>query len=74
MKLFYNDGTIVLGFWKVYISVTFKFNDSFRMRMFKQICCIEHYRKEVLLKEGRNLNSEDAAKEWIENFALFFPQ
>lgn len=46
---------------------------EFRVRMIEQICYIEHYRKEVLLNEGRRLTSEQAALEWIEKFAQDFP-
>lgn len=47
--------------------------DIFRLRMIEQICHIEHYRKEIKLAEGRELNSEDAAKEWIKRYADDFP-
>jgi hypothetical protein len=47
--------------------------DVFRLRMIEQICHIEHYRKEIQLAEGRELNSEDAAKEWITRYAGEFP-
>ncbi len=47
--------------------------DVFRMRMVEQVCYIEHYRKEVELKEGRELTSEQAALEWIEKSAEDFP-
>ena len=46
---------------------------EFRVRMIEQICYIEHYRKEVLLNEGRRITSEQAALEWIEKFAQDFP-
>jgi len=47
--------------------------DVFRLRMIEQICHIEHYRKEVNLVEGRELSSEQAAKEWIKRYADDFP-
>lgn len=47
--------------------------DVFRLRMIEQICHIEHYRKEVKLVEGRELSSEQAAKEWITRYADDFP-
>ncbi len=47
--------------------------DVFRLRMIEQICHIEHYRKEIKLAEGRELSSEDAAKEWISRYAGDFP-
>ena len=56
------------------IGVEFERNrDVYRLRMIEQICHIEHYRKEVLQSEGRELTSREAAKEWIEKFAGDFP-
>ncbi|MBL1142141.1 MAG: PilZ domain-containing protein [Proteobacteria bacterium] len=46
----------------------------FLLRMIEQICHIEHYRNEVLHEEGRQLDSEEAAKEWIEKHAENFPE
>jgi hypothetical protein len=48
-------------------------DDMFRARMVEQICHIEHYKREVLEKEGRELSAEEAAKEWISKFAVKFP-
>ena len=45
----------------------------FNLRMVEQVCHIEHYRKDVFEKEGRILNEEEAAKEWVEKFADKFP-
>ncbi|KAA3609761.1 MAG: PilZ domain-containing protein [Calditrichaeota bacterium] len=53
-----------------------KFNDdktSFRMRMIEQICYIEKYRDEMIAK-GRDLDWQDASKEWIAKYAKDFPQ
>ena len=50
-----------------------KSKDVFRLRMIEQICHIEHYRKEVEESEGRELNAQEAAKEWISKFAGEFP-
>lgn len=47
--------------------------DVYRLRMVEQICHIEHYKNEMLIKEGRNISSEQAANEWIEKFADEFP-
>lgn len=51
-------------------------NDStaFSLRMVEQVCHIEHYREEVLRCEGRELNPEEAALEWIEKYAKDFPR
>ena len=47
--------------------------DVFRLRMIEQICHIEHYRNEIARVEGRELSSQEAAKEWISKFAGDFP-
>ena len=48
--------------------------DVYSLRMVEQICHIEHYRKEVQIREGRNISSEEAAREWIAKFAGEFPK
>ena len=48
-------------------------DDMFSARMVEQVCHIEEYKQEVLLKEGRNLSSEEAALEWIKKYAKDFP-
>lgn len=50
-----------------------KSRDAFRLRMIEQICHIEHYRKEIAEQEGRELNPQEAAKEWIAKYAGEFP-
>ncbi|MDH3537570.1 MAG: PilZ domain-containing protein [Gammaproteobacteria bacterium] len=47
--------------------------DVYRLRMIEQICHIEHYRQEVRRTEGRELNSQEAASEWISKYAGDFP-
>lgn len=47
--------------------------DHFCVRMVEQLCYIEDYRRQVQHQEGRHLNSEEAAEEWIERFADRFP-
>ena len=47
--------------------------DSYKARMVEQICHIEHYKNEVLIKEGRKLTGQQAALEWIRRFASEFP-
>ncbi len=47
---------------------------DFRLRMIEQVCHIEHYRKEVREKEGRDLSGSEAAAEWIQKFAKDFPR
>ncbi len=46
---------------------------TFQARMVEQICHIEHYRIEMLEKEGRELTGEQAAIEWIGKYAADFP-
>ena len=41
--------------------------------MIEQVCHIEHYRKEVMLREGRELSAQEAAREWISKYAGDFP-
>ncbi len=48
--------------------------DAYRTRMIEQCCHIEHYKKEVLKKEGRQLTGAEAADEWIKKYADKFPQ
>lgn len=48
-------------------------DDAFNVRMVEQVCYIEHYRNEVLRAEGRRLNAEEAAAEWISAYSSNFP-
>ena len=50
-----------------------KSKDVYRLRMIEQICHIEHYRNEVSRVEGRELDTQEAAKEWITKYAGDFP-
>jgi hypothetical protein len=57
------------------VGVKFENKDSeFTMRLVEQACYIEEYRKEVALKEGRELTEEEAATEWIDKYAQSFPK
>ncbi len=47
--------------------------EVFRLRMIEQIRHIEHYRNEIERQEGRKLSTEEAAKEWISQYAGDFP-
>lgn len=56
------------------VGVKFRDNStSYNVRMVEQVCHIEHYRSEIYSTQGRELSSEEAAKEWIEKFAEDFP-
>ena len=46
--------------------------EAFSVRMVEQICHIEHYRQEVRQVEGRQLDSEAAALEWVSRYAADF--
>lgn len=50
-----------------------RIREAFRLRLIEQICHIEHYKREVRLKEGRTLTGEQAALEWISRYAAEFP-
>ena len=57
------------------VGVEFMEIDSlFRVRMVEQVCHIEHYKKEISSKEGRDVSGEEAAVEWIKKFAKQFPE
>jgi c-di-GMP-binding flagellar brake protein YcgR len=47
--------------------------DEFKARMVEQVCTIEKYRKDVREQEGRELDSQEAATEWITKYAGKFP-
>ena len=49
-----------------------KKTSEFRLRMIEQICYIEHYKSEILEKEGRKLSGKEAAVEWIKKYAKDF--
>ena len=48
-------------------------DDAFRVRMVEQVCHIENYRQEICAEEGRELDFEQAAAEWIGKFSAKFP-
>jgi hypothetical protein len=47
--------------------------DMFKARMAEQACHIDHYKNEILEREGRVLSREEAALEWIDKYAQHFP-
>ncbi len=47
--------------------------EAYETRMVEQVCHIEHYKREVREKEGREISSEQAALEWIKRYASKFP-
>ncbi len=48
-------------------------NDPFAARMVAQVKLIERYRDDVLRSEGRWLDGDSAALEWITRYAAQFP-
>ena len=48
--------------------------DHFRTRMVEQLFQIELYRQEVANREGRHLEMEEAAREWVKLYAAAFPR
>ncbi|WP_158269335.1 PilZ domain-containing protein [Saccharospirillum sp. MSK14-1] len=47
--------------------------DAFSVRMVEQLCRIEEYREKVQRTEGRDIDRDQAAREWIELHAAEFP-
>ena len=56
------------------VGIEFGSQDAFKTKMVEQLCQIEHYRQQVLNDEGRELNSEQAAGEWISLYACEFSE
>lgn len=55
------------------VGIKFTDNDEmFKVRMVQQICHIEQYKQRVLHEEGRELDSNAAAQEWIQRYAADF--
>ncbi len=55
------------------VGLEFTDKDSeFKVRMVEQVCHIMHYRNQVLATEGRELGNDEAAKEWIAQYAADF--
>lgn len=50
-----------------------KKTDHYAVRMVEQICHIEAYRKQKSAECGREVGSEEAAREWIALYAASFP-
>jgi hypothetical protein len=46
--------------------------EAFKARMVAQFCQIEDYRRDMAESEGRLLSSEEAAREWIVQYAEEF--
>lgn len=49
-------------------------NSAYRARMVEQLCQIEAYRRACEAREGRFLDPDQAAKEWIDLYAADFDE
>jgi hypothetical protein len=47
-------------------------SEAFKARMVAQFCQIQDYKRTMQLNEGRDLSSEEAAREWIGRYAEEF--
>ena len=54
------------------VGIEFGAQDFFKTKMIEQLCQIEQYRQQILSGEGRELDSEQAAQEWIALYAKEF--
>jgi hypothetical protein len=54
------------------VGIAFKTQDAFKTKMVEQLCQIEEYRQRAWLDEGRRIDGEEAAREWIALFAEEF--
>lgn len=48
-------------------------SEAFQIRMVEQVCHIHSYKREIEERDGRQLSTEDAAREWIDRHAASFP-
>lgn len=46
--------------------------DAYRMRLVEQACHIEQYRLDQVVQHGRYLTLDEAAEEWIQQYAPYF--
>jgi hypothetical protein len=47
------------------VGIEFDAQEAFKSKMVEQLCQIEEYRQQVLNDQGRALDGEQAAREWI---------
>ncbi len=62
---------------KGYYEIGVRFIDrdaDFNLRMVQQVCHIEQFKRDIYTQEGRQLNNEEAAAEWISRHAEDFPR
>ena len=46
--------------------------DAYRMRLVEQACHIQQYRLDQVVQQGRYLTLDEAAAEWIQQYAPYF--
>lgn len=56
------------------VGIEFNAQDFFKTKMVEQLCQIELYRQQIFRDEGRELDSERAAQEWIGLYAKEFSE
>jgi hypothetical protein len=49
-------------------------HEAFESRMAAQMCQIESYRRRVSMLEGRELSADEAANEWVAEYAQRYPR
>jgi hypothetical protein len=54
------------------IGIEFHAQDLFKAKMVEQLSQIEHYRNQLWVEEGRIVDGEQAAQEWITRYAKDF--
>jgi hypothetical protein len=54
------------------VGIEFCSHDLFKAKMVEQLCQIEHYRNQLWIEEGRIVDGEQAAVEWISRHAQDF--
>jgi hypothetical protein len=54
------------------VGIEFRAHDLFKAKMVEQLCQIEHYRNQLWIEEGRIVDGEQAAVEWIARYAKDF--
>jgi hypothetical protein len=54
------------------VGIEFNAQEAFKSKMVEQLCQIEEYRQQISREQGRELDGEQAAREWISRHARDF--
>ena len=54
------------------VGIEFNAQEAFKSKMVEQLCQIEEYRQLMLREQGREIDGEEAAREWISRHAREF--